>query len=138
MERHPRIRIVVRGSGGKRYSRTPSSRGVIAPPRHICRTLRTHHSPNSPKHNILNLLTARVLCCPPAIPLPHYKRPHCHRGRYRCQQSQVTRAAAIPAMPPLVEEIDRTMELDLFQGFFFWVIFRFTLVFSFVCFLHNC
>ena len=138
-ERHPRIWLVTRRSGGKRYSRTPSSRGVIAPPRHVCRTHRTHHSPNSPKHDILNLLTARVLCCPPTIPLLHYKRPHCHRGRFRFQQSQATRAAAIPAMPPPVEKMNRTMELDLFLlVFFFWVIFRFILVLSFVCFLHNC
>jgi len=67
--------------------------------------------PKSPLEiEIFKLATAGVLCCSPTTPLWTNKRLHCHRGRYRRQQSRAARAAATPTIPPPVEDNDTTVE----------------------------
>ena len=49
------------------------------------------------------LATPRVFSLTTRRPSPYTKRPHCHGGIYRCQQSLATRAAAPLVTPPIVE-----------------------------------
>ena len=101
------IRVGARGFVGKRYSRVLAQRGAIATPRWVRGTSLVYTTPESPKHEILNLATARYISCfllSTRHPTLYSRRPHCHHWRYRCQQSLTTRAALHPAKPPTVEQ----------------------------------